>query len=392
MGWKEQRVMGLKIDFVERASKPDANMSALCREFGVSRQTGHKWLRRFRVHGYDGLEEKSRRPKAAPLATAEDVVVAILGTRRKHASWGPRKIFTLLQRQLGDDAPSERTIARVLERFAQIRKRRSQRPLNVIERAPVVSAKASNDIWTIDFKGWWRALDGDRCEPLTVRDAFSRFILAIELIPARGPNVRRILEVLFKRYGKPKAIQCDNGSPFISSRARGGLSELSAWWVSLGIRIVRSRRGKPQDNGGHERMHKDMATDLERDPEASRKAQQRACARWRQEFNHVRPHDALKRKTPNEVYKPTKLPAVKRAPVYPAGFIVRHVNRTGSVRFSKTDTFISASLKGQHVGLQHVSGLRYRVWFYELDLGLVEIEPSKAQLERMSAIVDDLAA
>ena len=142
MAWKEQRVMGLKIDFVERASRPGANLSSLCREFGVSRQTGHKWLRRFRRQGYNGLEDKSRRPKTAPLATGEDIVMAVLTARRRHPSWGPRKLVTLLARELGDDAPSERTIARVLERFSQIRRKRSKRPLNVVERAPTFAAKA----------------------------------------------------------------------------------------------------------------------------------------------------------------------------------------------------------------------------------------------------------
>jgi putative transposase len=392
MAWKEQRVMGLKIDFVERASRPGANLSALCREFGVSRQTGHKWLKRFRGHGYNGLEDRSRRPKSVPLATGEDVVMAILAARRRHPSWGPRKFVTLLARELGDDAPSERTIARVLERFSQIRRKRPRRPLNVVEKAPALTAKACNDVWTIDFKGWWAAVDGQRCDPFTVRDAFSRYILAIDLIAPRSAQVKLVLERLFKRHGRPKAIQCDNGTPFVAVRSRAGLSELSAWWISLGIKLVRSRPAHPQDNGGHERMHRDMAADLERDPAQSRLAQQRACSKWRQEFNHVRPHDALKGKTPAEIYKPRKLPALKRPPNYPMGYLVRRVNKTGTVRFAKTDTFIGTALRGQFVGLEHVSGLRYRAWFYECDLGLVEVQPSNRQLEALCAKVDEVAA
>src|SRR5215475_7595506 len=292
MPWKEHRVMSSKIAFVDEAKKPNANIAELCRVHGISRQTGYKWLKRFRSRGYAGLEEASRRPKSTPLATGEEIVAALLTARVKRPRWGPRKLARILRREFGDATPSERTVARILERFGQVRHRRQRRGLSVVERAPQVSAQASNDVWTIDFKGWWRATDGGRCDPLTVRDAYSRFVLAIALLPrASGDEVRRVLARLFRRYGIPKAIQCDNGSPFVSTRSLAGLTKLSAWWISLGIRIVRSRPGCPQDNGGHERMHRDLRADVQLTPGASLAAEQRACDRWRQEFNHVRPHE-----------------------------------------------------------------------------------------------------
>ena len=295
--------MSSKLAFIEQAKKPHANIAELCREHGISRQTGHKWLNRYRARGYDGLEEGSRRPKASPLATGEEVVTALLVARAAHPRWGPRKLSGVLRRQLGDATPSERTVARILDRFGEVRHRRKRRGLSVVERAPQVIAKAANDVWTIDFKGWWRATDGRRCEPLTVRDAHSRFVLALALLPrSTGAEVQRVMTRLFRRYGVPKAIQCDNGTPFICVRSAAGLTRLSAWWVSLGIRIVRSRPGCPQDNGGHERMHRDIAGELQAVPEATVLLQQRACDRWRQEFNHVRPHDALGGKTPAAVY------------------------------------------------------------------------------------------
>lgn len=375
MPWKAHRVMSLKLQFVERASA-GASISQLCREYGISRQTGHKWLRRYKERGFDGLEEESRRPKSAPLATAEEVVAAILAHREAHPRWGARKLVHLLRREFGEGAPSERTIVRVLERFGRVRKRVARRGPSLVERAPEVVARAPNDVWTIDFKGWWRAVDGQRCEPLTVRDAHSRFVLAVVLLEhTNEESVRAELMRLFSKHGVPSAIQCDNGPPFISVRARAGLTRLSAWWISLGIRVVRSRVGCPQDNGAHERMHADMAADLQRVPERSRAAQQRRCDRWRQEFNHVRPHDALKGKVPADVYRSSPMKVKPRVPVYPGAWLIRRVARSGHISVDHQVIFISSALAEKTIGLEPCGGVRWRVWFHELDLDTIELAP-----------------
>lgn len=373
--------MSLKIEFVERAGRKGANRAALCREFGISRQVGYKWIKRFEKYGYDGLDDRSRRPKSSPLITAEDVVIAIVEARNMHPSWGPRKLIRLLSRRLGEDTPSERTIARVLDRFGQIRRKRKRRPLSIIERAPDVVPKVSNDVWTIDFKGWWRTSDGKRCDPFTVRDAYSRYVLAIELIQPKAQYVRAVLQRLFKKHGVPKAIQCDNGTPFISVLGRAGLTSLSAWWISLGIAIVRSRLAHPQDNGGHERMHRDMAIDIEAHPAATTKAQQHACNKWRQEFNHVRPHEALKGRTPSELYKPVFTAPRVRMPVYPPQWITRRVKRNGEVQISKVTKYLSLALAGYFVALQPLGGIRFRVWFYDMDLGTLELGPTNQAVQ-----------
>ena len=171
MPWQERRAMSLRIEFVERASKPGANVSALCREFGISRETGHKWLQRFREHGYDGLEERSRRPANSPCATGEEIVLAVLAAREAHPRWGPKKLVDLLRKRLKDDTPSRATIARILQRFGQVRRRKRKAPVSVLERAPDVVAKASNEVWTVDFQGLvasrrrrsMRAAHGPRC-------------------------------------------------------------------------------------------------------------------------------------------------------------------------------------------------------------------------------------
>lgn len=367
--------MSLKIEFAERAEKGEP-IARLCREYGVSRTTGHKWVKRFAERGYEGLEEASRRPRSTPLATAEDIVLAVLAAREAHPRWGPRKLEVVLRRKLGEQTPSERTIARVLQRAHKVQQRRRRRPLSVVERAPEVGARNPNDVWTVDFKGCWQAANGQRCDPLTVRDAASRFVLAATLCRASTSAVRAVFEALFRHHGIPAAIQCDNGVPFVSVRSPGGLSRLSAWWVSLGIRLVRSRPACPQDNGGHERMHSDIAAEVEARGAGTRKAQQRELDKWRQEFNHVRPHQALGGKTPAEVYRPTtKRAAVVQRCRYPSTISAVRVFKNGSFRLHGEAYFLSTSLAGMLVGLEPIDALHLRVWLYEVDLGVIEVAP-----------------
>jgi transposase InsO family protein len=348
-------------------------MVELCREFGISRKTGYKWLARFKEKGVVGLLDRSRRPRGNRLAISADMVTQIVAKKQKHPRWGAKKIWILLVREHRfDDVPSLSTINRVLYQSGLVKTRRRYRPSapGLPVRAPVVPV-APNDLWTVDFKGWWRAGNGERCEPLTVRDAHSRFVLELRLMRnTDGKSVREVFETLFERYGLPKAIQSDNGSPF-ASRGLGGLTALSAWWVALGIEVVRSRPGKPTDNGGHERMHSDVRVDIEDDAASSRRLQQLACDAWRDEFNHVRPHEALAMKTPGEVYQRSKRrPDRVVVGGYPEGAAVLQVGNRGAVRLTRQRSlYVSAALAGYPVALEHrIDGFVY-VWFFARELG-----------------------
>src|SRR5438132_407956 len=289
--------MSLKLKFVEQACAPGANIAALCREYAISRQTGHKWLRRYHEEGPLGLVEQSRRPRSSPLTKAEDIVAAIVELRNRRPSWGPDKIARVIAARFGSEAPSRSTVARVLRRLGKVKRRRPVARFWAVNGREHVDVRAPNELWTIDFKGWWKAGNGQRCEPLTVRDAYSRYVLAATLVGStRGTVVKHVLQRLFREHGVPGAIQCDNGCPWVSTQSRGGLTRLSAWLMSLGIRLVRSRPGCPQDNGGHERMHRDLG-ELQLRPARSRAAQQLEVDRWLVDFNHVRPHAALGGKT-----------------------------------------------------------------------------------------------
>jgi putative transposase len=388
MPWIEHQKMDLKLQFIEAASKPGADISALCRRHQITRQTGYKWLNRFKSEGYGGLEERSRAPRSSPLASAEEMVAAIVEMRKKHPRWGPKKLYTLLRSRFQTGAPSESTIARVLRRFGQVRERRKRRPVNFIDRVPTVEADAPNDVWSVDFKGWWRAGDGQRCEPLTVRDAFSRFVLAVEVMDGTSmAGVRGVFEKLFKKHGLPKAIQCDNGVPFVQVQSRGGLSALSAWWVSLGIKLIRSRPGCPQDNGGHERMHRELKGDVQAYPSASPPEEQRACDKWRLEFNEVRPHEALKNKVPADFYRRSERRSLQPAPfAYPETWIVRDVQgKEGEIFIDGERYGVGRALVGHTVGLEAIGGLEYRIWFRGIDLGEIELAPPARMIDQLAA-------
>jgi transposase InsO family protein len=310
--------------------------------------------------------------------------MAVLELREAHPAWGPKKLVELLQKRFKSEAPSRATIARILKRFGQVRRRKRKAPLSVLERAPDVRAEAPNDVWTVDFKGWWRAGDGTRCEPLTVRDAYSRFVLAARLLTASTiPEVRAELERLFRRYGIPQAIQCDNGEPFISVQSRAGLTRLSAWWVSLGIAIVRSRPGCPQDNGGHERMHRDLKASVQAHPTWSRIREQRALDRWRQEFNHVRPHEALHGKTPAENYRPGARRSLR--PVswrYPEGWLTKKAHGpNGCISINGESLHIGRAFIGQELGIELRGERLARVWFHDVELGEVPVTPPTATID-----------
>jgi putative transposase len=291
--------VSVRQNFVLRALSGEVPVAELCREFGVSRKTGYKWLKRFKEKGVSGLVSRPRRPRGNRLAITADMATKIVALKQKHPRWGAKKIWVLLVREHQvDDVPSVSTINRVLHVSGLVKKKRRYRPTSPgLPQRPAVSVEAPNDLWTVDFKGWWRAGNGERCDPLTIRDAFSRYVLDLRLLRKTNTEaVRPVFERLFETYGVPKAIQSDNGPPF-ASRGLGGLSALSAWWVSLGIDVVRSRPGKPTDNGGHERMHADISVDIQADAAFSLALQQHACDAWRDEFNLIRPHEGLGMKT-----------------------------------------------------------------------------------------------
>ncbi len=374
MPWKETRTMDQRTEFALR-SMQTSNFRELCREYGISAKTGYKWKQRFLERGLGGLQEESRRPHGHPSELSEEVVCEIVRFKMAHPRWGPRKIRDLYERKRAGEVPSESSFKRVLERagLTEPRKRRRREPGGRL--ASGRKAQAPNEVWTVDFKGWWKDLEGLRVEPLTVRDEHSRMLLEMRVLEdSRTESVRSCFERLFERYGLPGAIRSDNGPPFASVQGLLGLSRLSAWWLALGIGLERGRPGCPQDNGAHERMHLDIRRELQ---SGRIGRDQAAFDLWRNEYNHERPHEALAMKRPAEIYSNSpRIWSGTPDDIDYGGMATRKVHRNGSIGFEGERIELSAALGGWSVGLSPRPEGLIEVWFAELLVGHLDPETS----------------
>ncbi len=378
MPWPTTNVNTIRREFVTKALLKGAGFSALCREYGISRKTGYKWRQRALADGLAALAEHSRRPVRSPGQLDETTVCTLLRFKLRHPDWGPKKLHLLYASQY-PDAPSVSSCHRVLVKAGLVaaRRRRVKPAAERIARGLV--AQACNEVWTVDFKGWWRTGDGGRCEPLTVRDAYSRYVLATRTVAkADTAHVRAEFERLFQLHGLPKAIKSDNGAPFATPGAPLGLSRLSAWWVALGIELDRSRPAHPQDNGAHERLHRDIATEISRHVQPDLSSQQASLELWREEFNWQRPHEALGGRTPAQVYQNSSRafsPPIELT--YGPGFFPRLVQCNGSIKWEGRSIVVSTALAGWPIGLRQLTADLLEVWFNYLLIGSIEISSAR---------------
>jgi putative transposase len=377
MPWKKSEPMEQRTEFALKALKSE-NFRALCQEYGISTKTGYKWRERFLSQGISGLAEEWRRPRSHALELKPEEVCQIVRLKFAHPYWGPAKIRALYLRQHGQVA-SLSSFKRVLEAAGLTQRRKRRRATETGRLNTGAKAKGVNEIWTVDFKGWWHGTEG-RFEPLTIRDEFSRYLLELRQVPnAKSQTVQQSFEKLFERHGLPQAIRSDNGTPFASRSAVLGLSRLSAWWVALGINLERSRPGKPQDNGAHERLHRDISQELEC---LGKNVSQEALDLWRHQFNYQRPHQALDMRCPGELYHNSsrKYAGGVQELVY-EDMIVRRVNDNGSIRWKEHSLFISQSLSGWNVGLKSTQNQKIQLWFAQLLLG--HLDPAILSFERI---------
>jgi putative transposase len=362
------------------------NVTELCREFGITRQAGYGWIRRYQEAGHDlkALAPRSRRPHSSPTAIAEDIQDAVVGLRKLHPRWGPRKLRAwLLERYPDIPMPSVSAMSAILKRRGMIRPRprRRRHPIPVTQ--PFAACDHPNAVWCVDFKGWFRTQDGEKCYPLTLIDAYSRYLLRCEVLAEpNGREVQAIFDSAFREFGLPEAIRSDNGPPFASTGA-GGLTLLSVWWLKLGIRLERIAPGKPHQNGRQERFHLTLKLDVP--PQASRRDQQRASDLFRCEYNEERPHEALKQATPASVYQPSPrkypLPLLRPADAHPFHYECR-VDKDGFIRWSgdrRRRIHISSALAHETISLQpRIEEGRWHLYYGPIPLGTIE----EARLDR----------
>ena len=374
MPWKTTEMINERTAFALRSLQPGVNFSQLCQEYGISRQVGYKWKKRFIEEGTPGMVERSRRPRSSPRELTEQVICRLNKCHQRHPAWGPKKIHAHYLGTYGE-VPSLSSIKRIFERSGWVKKRRRRPAASGGRLHADRVAEEANDVWTVDFKGWWHVGDGGRCEPLTVRDEKTRYVLAIRGMSASTTEaVRSVFEELFHRYGLPKAIRSDNGPPFASRGNALGLSRLSAWWLALGIDLERGRPGKPQDNGAHERLHRDIKAELQDCAEDSMEEQQAAFEIWRTIFNRERPHEALGMKTPEMYYrKSPRTYTSEPVELEYRGMCSRRVNTAGMIKLENRPIRISAALAGWSVGLKALDADTYEVYFSRLRIGQIEL-------------------
>jgi transposase InsO family protein len=381
MPWQETDVVDQRTEFVLRVLRGGEHFGDICREYGISRKTGYKWKQRFIQEGLAGLSDEGRRPKTSPSELSETMVCQIIKLKHAHPGWGPRKLRMVLARTLfPSDLPSESSFKRVLDKAGLVMHRRRRATTEQGRLTMPVKPQRPNHIWTIDFKGWWYTRDKSRFEPLTIRDDYSRYVLCAQaLANARTQTVQAAMVRVFEKHGIPEVIRSDNGSPFAAAQSPLGLSRLSAWWLTLGIDLDRIAPGRPDQNGGHERMHRDVMSEVECRPEDDPVAQQGALDVWRQTFNDERPHEALGMRVPKDLYEPSprKYDPAPVALEYPQGYAVRKVSLSGAVKFASHQALVSTALVGHDVGLEPITNQRYAVWFCRLRLGELDLSTDK---------------
>lgn len=364
MPWKTSGAEKERRRFVQARLAGQATMSELCRQFGISRQCGHKWWRRFQAEGRKGLKRRSQ--ETAYAARQEQRWRgAVLRLRRKHARWGAPKLqWWLRQQRRRGPWPSSATIGRWLKRAGLTRRRPDRaRPGPVQTMPPRGAAGEPNAVWTVDFKGSFYTQDRRRVCALTVRDLATRYVLAVRHVQPTEAVVARVLQRLFAQQGRPRAIRTDNGPPFGSTGPRGW-TPLTLGWVRQGIRVEFGRPGCPQDNAGHEQMHGVLKQATAQPAAANLAAQQRRFDRWRRHYNALRPHDALGRCPPAWRYASRRRLSA-RVPTwsYPCGCQLRRLDARGRIRWGGRSRHIGRAFARQHLGFKRKTSQLVEVYF-----------------------------
>ena len=374
MGYLETRVVDKRMRFVLAVEAGEEAVAALCRRFGLSRKSGYKWLERYRAAGVDGLSDRSRAPLSHPRAVPAAIFEACLAVRHAHPTWGPVKVRAWLERRTPDVRwPAASTIGALFDR-AGLTVKRKRRRRAVPSRAPFASCDEANAVWCTDFKGWFRTGDGSRCEPLTLEDAHSRYLLRC-VAPARcdAAHVWPVFDAAFREYGLPLRLRSDNGPPFASTGA-GGLSRLAVKVIKAGVVPERIAPGKPQQNGRLERLHLTLLEDTASPPAQTLAQQRRRLGDFQRVYNEERPHEALGNDTPAEHYRPSprRWDGVLRAPAFAPDDALRRVRRSGEIKWQGATIYLSQALAGEPVGLAEQPDGSWLVRYGPVELGVID--------------------
>lgn len=373
MPWKDTCPMDQRVAFIADWLRDEWTMTELAMRYHISRKTAYKWIDRYGADRDTGLCERSRAPRVHGRARPDAIRERVLALRRQYRHWGPKKLRAVLQEREPEQAwPAASTMGDWL-RAAGLSEVRCRTRYVVPLTQPLAAAVAPNDVWTADFKGWFRTGDGTRCDPLTVADACSRFVLCCRITAQSQRGVRPWFERVFREHGLPQALRTDNGAPFAST-GPGRLTQLAVWWLKLGIQLDRIDPGHPEQNGRHERFHLTLQQEATISPAPTPRAQQRRFDRLRQEFNHVRPHEALGQRPPARVYvaSPRPYPARLEDPWYDSTHEVRRVNTNGQIKWKGAWVFVSEAMRREIVGITETERGDWTVRFMHVELGRID--------------------
>jgi len=368
----------LRRELIRELLEEGCSISELGRRYGLSRKTIHSWKKRYEQEGLKGLEPKSRRPHRSPReAISRQWKEEVLELKRRRRRWGAKKLVAELKRRHADKAVvSERTVGRLLRAAALThdRRRRSRKNGPLVQWPNRAVASASNRVWAIDFKGDFFLQDGTRVYPLTMEDLYSRFLLELRALESTNfVAVKASCRRIFSHYGTPEGIVVDNGIPF-AGEGLLGLSRLSSWWLSLGIKVHFIEPSKPYQNGHLERLHGTLKIEATQPASTNLKAQQRRFDRWREYYNRQRPHEAIAQRYPSELYRPGPKPS-SLDPLrlhYPSPMLERYVKSGGEFNFCGRLYFLSEALSGYNIGLKPIAVGKFEIFWDQLLVGLFE--------------------
>lgn len=349
------------------------SVSEAAQEHGVARSCAYKWVERYRQLGDAGLVDRSRRPEFSPQRISQQIVDELLELKGKHG-YGPAKLAAMLGERHSKHVLAASTAGEILSRHGLVKKRRPrQRSVGPIERIPYEVAGAG-DSMSADYKGQFRMRNGHLCYPLTIADPFSRYVLAIDAMPSPLMEpAKASFERVFREHGLPRQIITDNGTPFCNAISLGGLTQLSRWWIELGITPVRIAPGRPQQNAIHERMHRTLKEWIGRNPKDNLPTQQRSFDTFRQDFNEVRPHQSLGQRPPSTALRPYRpFSSRPRSLVYDTNMDVRLVNTNGEIKWNGAKIFLSQVLVGANVGLLRIADAICAIYLGSVRIGYMD--------------------
>lgn len=375
MPWKETTTMEQKVEFICEWRTGKYTITELCKAFDISRPTAYKIISRFEKNGIEGLKEHSRTPQKHPNSTKDGIVKSILSLKEKHKLWGAKKIRRLLfNSYVQDDIPSVVTVHNILSKNGLVTPQKRLKRVRPV--FPIFDPKVCNEVWSADYKGKFLMGNKIYCHPLTIADSKSRFLFSakghyhetLKLAKAEFTKV-------FRTYGIPRQIHTDNGSPFGSVRAIQRFTQLSYWFIDLGITPVFSDPAHPEQNGRHERMHRDLKAACAKPSAHDLKAQQRRLNHFVKEYNHVRPHEALGLETPASVHRFSTRPFPERIRKYDydPNYKIMKVAQNGAVRWKTHHwVYLTAALKGKYVGVEEQGNGIWRVYYKDVFLGFFD--------------------